>query len=162
MAITKQDQKHLELIDQQEPNALCLRAQISCVVAKGSKVLVSHTNDWLSGYNCSKIGCVRDMYQVPSGQRREICYGICAEQWCIALAAKDGISLKGATLYCTKHPCRICASLIAVAGIKRVVYQQGYPEVLPGFNILQSSGIIVEQSEPTIYKSKKVSKSHTI
>lgn len=156
------DQKFLEEIDKLEPKTHCLRAQIVCMIVKNGKVLVSHGNDWLPEYNCSRIGCVRDMFQVPSGQRREICYGICAEQWCIALAAKEGINIKGATLYCTKHPCRVCASMIAVAGIKRVVYQEGYPEVLPNFDILKSEGIIVEQCPNTKFKSPKVSKHHTI
>ncbi len=162
MAITPNDYNILQKIDQMEPCAHCLRAQIACMIVKNKKVLVARTNDWLPGYNCSKIGCVRDMYQVPSGHQREICYGICAEQWCIAEAARQGISVKGATLYCTKHPCRICASLIAVAGIKKVIYQEGYPEVLTNFDILKSSGIVVEQAPATEFKSKKVNKSHTV
>lgn len=162
MSITAKDFKYLEEIDKQEPAVHCLRAQIICTIVKNGKILVSHGNDWLYDYNCSKIGCVRDMYQVPSGHRREVCYGICAEQWCLALAAKQGISVKGATLYCTKHPCRVCAGMIAVAGIKRVVYQEGYPEVLPKFNILVDRGIIVEQAPATKFKSSKVSRSHTI
>ena len=162
MAITKQDYRFLQEIDQLEPKAHCLRAQIACLIVKNGKVLVKHTNDWMEKYPCSNIGCVRDMYQVPSGSRREICYGICAEQWALSLAAKAGTSVKGATLYCTKHPCRICSSMIAVAGIKRVVFQQGYPEVLPNFDILKSSGIKVEQGPNTEFKNPHLSKSHTI
>ncbi len=162
MSITAEDIKFLEEIDKQEPHTHCLRAQVVSMIVKNGKLLVSHGNDWLDDYNCSKIGCVRDMYQVPSGQRREICYGICAEQWCLALAAKKGISIEGATLYCTKHPCRVCAGMIAVAGIKRVVYQEGYPEALPNFNVLEDQGIVVEIAPSTVFKSPKVSKSHTI
>lgn len=162
MAITAEDIRFLEEIDKMEPGTHCLRAQIVCMIVKDGKLLISHGNDWLYNYNCSHIGCVRDMYQVPSGHRREICYGICAEQWCLAIAAQKGIAVEGATLYCTKHPCRVCASMITVAGIKRVVYQEGYPEVLPKFNILEDRGIIVEQAAPTVYKSAKISKSHTI
>ncbi len=162
MAITKKDYKFLEEIDRLEPKTHCLRAQIACLIEKNGKILVKHTNDWLPGYNCSKTGCVRDIFQVPSGTKREICYGICAEQWAITLAAKDGISIKGATLYCTKHPCRICASMIAVAGIKRVVYQEGYPDVLQNYDPLKKNGIIVEQGPNTNYKNPKLSKSVSI
>jgi len=162
MAITQRDYKFLQEIDRIEPQTHCLRAQIACLIVKNGKILVKHTNDWLHGYACSHIGCVRDMYEVPSGTQREICYGICAEQWAMSLAARDGISIKGATLYCTKHPCRICASMIAVSGIKRVVYQEGYPEVLPHFDILKTNGIIVEQGPNTQFKSKKISRSHTV
>lgn len=162
MAITKKDYRFLQEIDQLETKAHCLRAQIACMIVKDGKILVKHTNDWMKGYACSHIGCVRDMYQVPSGTRREICYGICAEQWALSLAAKEGIPVKGATLYCTKHPCRICSSMIAVSGIKRVVYQEGYPEVLPNFDILKTSRILVEQGPNTEFKDPKLSKSHTI
>jgi dCMP deaminase len=162
MPITSQDIKFLEEIDKLEPHTHCLRAQVVCMIVKDGKLLVAHGNDWLYDYNCSHIGCIRDMMQVPSGHRREICYGICAEQWCLALAANKGISVDGATLYCTKHPCRVCAGLIAVAGIKRVVYQEGYPEILPNFDILKDRGIIVEMAPTTTFKSPKVSKSHTI
>lgn len=162
MAINAKDFHFLEEIDKMEPKTHCLRAQIACMIVKGTKVLVAHNNDWLEEYNCSHIGCIRDMLQVPSGRQREICYGICAEQWCLALAAQKGISVEGATLYCTKHPCRICASMISVAGIKRVVYQEGYPEVLPHFDILKARGIVVEKAPTTKYKGKKISKSHTI
>jgi len=160
--LTKLDYRFLQEIDKLEPKTHCLRAQIACMIVRKGKILVKHTNDWLNEYNCTQIGCIRDMYQVPSGSRREICYGICAEQWCIAEAARKGISLKGATLYCTKHPCRICASLAAVAGIKRVIYQEGYPEVLPNFDILKSENIEVIAAPETEYKSKKISKSHTV
>lgn len=162
MSITKLDYKFLKHIDRLETKAHCLRAQIACLVAKKGKILVEYTNDWLQGYACSKKGCIRDMYEVPSGSRREICYGICAEQWVISLAAKNGISLKGATLYCTKHPCRICSSMIAVTGIRRVVYQEGYPEALPHFDILKTSGIIVEQGPNTEDKDPILSKGHSI
>jgi dCMP deaminase len=51
-----------------------------------------------------------------------------AEQNAIIQAAKLGISISGATLYCTHQPCVICAKMIINAGISRVVYEQGYPD----------------------------------
>lgn len=160
--ITQKDYQFLQKIDQLEPKAHCLRAQIACMIVKNGQILIQSTNDWLKGYPCGSIGCIRDIQKVPSGSKREICYGLCAEQWAISLAAKDGISLKGATLYCTKHPCRICASMIAVSGITRVVYQEGYPDVLPNFDILKTSDIEVEQGPNTEFKDEKRLKSHTV
>lgn len=162
MSITKKDYFFLQEIDKLETKAKCLRAQIACIIAKNGKILVKATNNWMKDYPCSNIGCIRNIMKVPSGSKREICYGLCAEQWAFCLAAKNGISVKGATLYCTKHPCRICSSMAAVAGIKRVVYQEGYPEVLPNFDVLKTSGIIVEQAPATEYKSQDISKNHTI
>jgi len=51
-----------------------------------------------------------------------------AEQNAITQASKLGISLEGATLYCTHQPCSMCSRIIINSGIKRVVYEQGYPD----------------------------------
>jgi dCMP deaminase len=145
MAITDEDKKFLREIDEIEPDARCLRAKIAACIVKDGKMIVKHANDWHPEYDCTRIGCIRNKMEIKSGHRREICYGICAEQWCLALAAKKGISVEGATMYCTKHPCRVCSSMIAESGIKRVVYQEGYPDVIPKFNIMLDRGLIVEQ-----------------
>ena len=162
MAITKKDIHFLETIDRMEPKALCLRANIAAMFVKNGKILIKHTNDWHKEANCKKIGCIRNRRHIRSGTHREICTGMCAEQWCLALAAKKGIRLDGATCYITKHPCRLCESMLAEAGIKRVVYQEGYPDVLPKFNLFKSRKIKVEKAPNTNFKSKKIPKGHTI
>lgn len=143
----KNDKKFLAIIDKMEPKAKCIRSKIAAMLVKNGKVLVKATNDWHKEANCLKIGCIRNIRRIPHGTRREICYGMCAEQWCLSLAAKKGIKTQGATCYVTKHPCRICESMLAEAGIKRVVYQEGYPDVLPKFNLFKSRGIKVEKAK---------------
>ncbi|MBT4970078.1 MAG: cell division protein DedD, partial [Bacteroidetes bacterium] len=44
----------------------------------------------------------------------------------ITQAAKLGISIKDATLYCKMTPCRTCAMLIINCGITRVVCEKKY------------------------------------
>lgn len=51
-----------------------------------------------------------------------------AEMAAITDAAKRGISLKGARLFCTTFPCHLCARHIISAGIKEVVYVEPYPK----------------------------------
>ena len=46
----------------------------------------------------------------------------------IIQAAKLGIAIDGATMYCTHQPCSICAKMIVNAGIIRVVYKHPYPD----------------------------------
>ncbi|MDD4326054.1 MAG: deaminase, partial [Candidatus Bathyarchaeota archaeon] len=41
-------------------------------------------------------------------------------------AARFGIPLEGATLFCKMTPCRTCAMMIINAGIKRVVCEKRY------------------------------------
>lgn len=162
MAITKRDIKFLELVDELEPKARCLRANVACAIVKAGKVLTTGTNDWHKEANCSKIGCIREIQKVKSGTKREICYGMCAEQWALAKAAKKGIKVDGATAYVTKHPCRVCESLLTESGIKRVVYQEGYPDALPNFDLFKQRGVKVEIGPDTIKKSTDIPKSHTI
>ncbi len=162
MAITKRDIKFLELVDALEPKARCIRANVACALVKGHKVLSTGTNDWHKEADCSKIGCIREKLKVESGTHRETCYGMCGEQWALAKAAKKGINVNGATAYVTKHPCRVCESLLAEAGIKRVVYQEGYPDILPKFNLFKQRGIKVEKGPNTDMKSKDIPKSLTI
>ena len=82
-----------------------------------------------TGYNgaaagvkdCLELGCLRDELKIPSGTRHEICRGIHAEQNAIIQASLHGVSLEGATLYCTHSPCILCAKMIVNARIKRFV-----------------------------------------
>jgi deoxycytidylate deaminase len=51
-----------------------------------------------------------------------------AEISAITDAARRGLSVQGATLYCTTFPCHICARHISASGINRVVYIEPYPK----------------------------------
>jgi deoxycytidylate deaminase len=51
-----------------------------------------------------------------------------AEMSAISDAARNGVPIKGATLYCTTFPCHLCAKHIVAAGIKRVVFIEPYPK----------------------------------
>ena len=74
---------------------------------------------------CRETGCLREKMDVPSGQRREICRGLHAEQNVIIQAAVHGLVVRGADIYCTNHPCvllrqnadqlRHCADLVRSA-----------------------------------------------
>lgn len=53
-----------------------------------------------------------------------------AEMAALMDAARTGVSVMGATLYCTTFPCHLCAKHIVAAGIRRVVYIEPYPKSL--------------------------------
>ncbi|MDD5095849.1 MAG: deaminase, partial [Dehalococcoidia bacterium] len=82
-----------------------------------------------TGYNgaaaglkdCLELGCLRDANAIPSGTRHEICRAIHAEQNCIIQASLHGVSLEGATIYCTHTPCILCAKMLVNARISRFV-----------------------------------------
>ena len=70
-----------------------------------------------------------------------------AEQNAIIQAAKLGVSIDGATLYCTHQPCSVCAKMIINAGIRRVVYQEGYPDSF-SLDIFEEAKVQLERFDP--------------
>ena len=107
-----------------------LRDAILKRYAKGTLGIVVFFNGAPAGIKtCREKGeCLRDKLGIASGTRMETCYAVHAEQNAIVQAAKLGVSIDGATLYCTHQPCSMCCKMIINSGIKRVVYQEGYPD----------------------------------
>lgn len=68
-----------------------------------------------------------------------------AEMSAISDAARIGISIKGATLFCTTFPCHVCAKHIVAAGVKKVVFLEPYPKSYA--KRLHSDSITFEKSE---------------
>ena len=67
-----------------------------------------------------------------------------AEANAIAQAAKYGISIDGATLYCKIEPCLDCTKLLISAGIKRVVCENRYQAAKEAREMLEEAGVNVE------------------
>lgn len=124
----------------------CLRRQVGAVIVKDKRLLTSGYNGAPRGLaHCAEVGCLRDAYHVPSGQRHELCRGMHAEQNAIVQAALHGVAIEGATLYCTHQPCSACTKMIINAGITRVVYQHSYPDPL-AIQLMDEAGIVCECS----------------
>lgn len=104
--------------------------QVGAIIVRDKRILTTGYNGAPQGIPSCKerAECVREIMGIPSGTRQEMCYAVHAEQNAIVQAAKLGLSLEGATLYCTHQPCSICTRLIINSGIKRVVYDEGYPD----------------------------------
>ena len=83
---------------------------------------------------------------VPAG---ETCYAVHAEQNAIVQAAKLGVSIDGATLYCTHQPCSMCCKMIINSGIKRVIYKEGYPDPFT-LELFAEAGVKLERYEDEI------------
>jgi len=119
----------------------CLRRQVGAVVVKDKNILATGYNGTPSGItHCSEVGCLRQKLGVPSGERHELCRGLHAEQNAIIQAAKHGTNIAESTLYTTHSPCIICSKMIINAGIRRIVYLEGYPDTLAE-EMLEESGI---------------------
>ena len=139
------DQYYIELAKDVATRSTCLRRQVGAVAVQGSFTVATGFNSAPKGCPpCAETGCLRQELGVPSGQRHEICRAVHAEQNVITTAANAGISLFGAKLYVTHSPCAICAKLIINAGIKEVVFAEGYQDELADI-FLKAAGVRVRQ-----------------
>lgn len=122
--------------------------QIGAVIVKNKRILTTGYNGAPSGVqSCKERGeCLRRKLNIASGTRAELCYAVHAEQNAIIQAAKLGVSIDGATLFCTHQPCVICAKMIINSGISRVVYENGYPDEF-SLDLFRRSGVTVEKFE---------------
>lgn len=104
--------------------------QVGAVIVKDKRILTTGYNGAPAGIkSCKDRGeCLRKKLNIPSGTRHEICYAVHAEQNAIIQAAKLGTSVQDATIYVTHQPCSICTKMIVNAGIKRVIFKEGYPD----------------------------------
>jgi len=125
------DEYFLDIARLVATRSTCLRRQVGAVLVKDKRILATGYNGPPSGLpHCLDVGCLREKMGIPSGERHELCRGLHAEQNAILQAAFHGISIKGATLYCTHHPCIICSKMLINAGISQIVYLEGYPDPL--------------------------------
>lgn len=128
----KWDKRFMEVASLISTWASCYQAdrKIGAVIVKNKRILTTGYNGAPAGIRtCVERGeCMRKKQGIASGTRHELCYAIHAEQNAIIQAARYGIDISGATLYCTHQPCVICAKMIINAGIVRVVYKEGYPD----------------------------------
>jgi dCMP deaminase len=138
------DTYFLDIVDLVSRRSTCLRRAVGAGLVRDKRILATGYNGAPSKLkHCLDIGCLREQLSVPSGERHELCRGLHAEQNAIIQAALHGVSAKDSTLYCTNHPCVICAKMIINAGISRIVIRDGYSDKLAA-DMLKEAGIIVE------------------
>lgn len=137
----------MELTEQVAKWSSCFKEdrQVGAVIVRNKRILTTGYNGAPEGVtSCKERGeCLRVKMGIQSGTRHELCYAVHAEQNAIIQAARLGVVLEGATLYCTHQPCVICAKIIINAGIKRVVYKEGYPDEF-AMHLLNKAGVLVE------------------
>ena len=131
----------MEITELVARRSTCLRRHVGAVIVKNKRMLATGYNGAPAGVtHCSETGCLRARLNVPSGERHELCRGIHAEQNAIIQAAFHGVSIQGASLYCTNQPCSICAKMIINAGISAVYYKDGYDDPM-SLEMLAEAGV---------------------
>jgi len=114
----------------------CTRKQVGAVIVKDGMIISD-------GYNGTPAGFDN---RCENGDGDTHWYVLHAEANAILKVAKSTNNCIDATLYLTLSPCRDCSKLIIQAGIKRVVYMQGYKDTT-GLDFLQTAGVEITQIE---------------
>lgn len=141
MARPTWDQYFIDITHLVSTRSTCLRRQVGALLVKNRNILATGYNGTPSGIrHCEETGCLRERLKVPSGERHELCRGLHAEQNAIIQAARHGVNIDGSTLYCTTMPCIICTKMLINAGIRRIVYDEGYADELAR-EMVEESGI---------------------
>jgi len=126
------DEYFLEIAQLVGKRSTCLRRKYGAVIVKDNIIVSTGYNGAARGEpNCIDTGlCVREQYNVPKGERYELCVAVHAEQ--NAIIAGDPVKMKGGTIYIAgqnsdgslacSEPCLLCRRMIKNAMIKRVVF----------------------------------------
>ena len=148
MARPTWDEYYMQMAELAATRSTCLRRNVGAVIVVDNHAVATGYNGAPKGVkHCAEIGgCLRQKLNIPSGQRHELCRALHAEQNAIVQAAKLGVSIDGATLYCTHQPCSMCCKMIINSGVKRVVYQEGYPDPFT-LELFGEAGVMLERYE---------------
>ena len=123
-----------------------IRKKVGCILVTPENLQIGSYNGQPSGWDnvCEDTHTTGDPHFKPSECLVTKNTVIHAELNVILHAARQGVSVKGSTIYISLSPCASCSAMIAQAGIKRVVYKEDYRDV-SGIALLKEHGIIVEQ-----------------
>lgn len=129
MARPELDEYFLKIVAVVGERSTCRRHHMGAIAVRDKHILSTGYNGAAAGLkDCLELGCLRDELGIPSGERHEICRAIHAEQNVIIQAALHGVSLGGATIYCTHTPCVLCAKMLVNARIVRFVSFREYSD----------------------------------
>ena len=122
------DEYFMEIAGTVAKRATCDRGRSGCVIVRDKQILVTGYVGSPRGLpHCDEVGHLMKKVNHEDGRVTQHCVRtVHAEQNAICQAARLGISLQGATLYCRMTPCRTCAMLIINCGIVRVVCERKY------------------------------------
>ncbi len=140
------DEYFIEVANTIAKRATCDRGRSGCVIARDKQILVTGYVGSPTGLpHCDEVGHLFKKVIHEDGKITNHCVRtVHAEQNAICQAAKMGISLNGATLYCRMTPCRTCAMLIINCGIKRVICERKYHAGIESEEMFKQADISIE------------------
>jgi len=148
------DEYFMEVANTIAKRATCDRGRSGCVIARNKQILVTgYVGSPIGLPHCDEVGHLFKQMTHGDGKVTNHCVRtVHAEQNAICQAAKLGIALEGATLYCRMTPCRTCAMLIINCGIVRVVCEHKYHSGEESETMFREAGILLDYVNDEVLK----------
>jgi len=139
------DKNFINIAQELAKASKCVSKQVGAVIVKDGRILSTGYNGTPAGFtNCSDHW--NGEYTSEHHEWSKT-YEIHAEMNAIIWAAREGISIKDATIHVTLEPCSECSKNIIATGIKRIVYAKPYEhthsEVISKF--IKDNGVSIEK-----------------
>lgn len=123
----------MQIAHQVGTRATCPRASVGCVLVREHRILTTGYNGAPRGVaHCAEVGCTLVNEHCLRATH--------AEANAVVQGALHGVSLQGATAYCTHQPCVGCSKLLISAGVTKIVYDEAYPDVFAS-QLLAEAGV---------------------
>jgi dCMP deaminase len=122
------DEYFINIMHAVSTRATCDRGRSGAVLVKNKRILsTGYVGSPIGLPHCDEIGHLMKTVYDKEGNASQHCVRTThAEMNAIAQAARFGIVVEGATIYCRMEPCLDCCKAIINAGIKRVVCEKMY------------------------------------
>ena len=123
------DEYFINLCREVGKRSTCGRGRSGAVITKDKRILATgYIGSPSNTPHCDDEGhLMMDEYDGQGNKTEHCVRTLHAEQNAIVQAARFGIPIEGATMYCKMEPCYVCAKMIINAGIKKVVSEFKYP-----------------------------------
>lgn len=151
------DDYFLEVANAISKRGTCNRGRSGCVIVKDNQILAAGYVASPRGFpHCDDVGHQIKKITHKDGTTTQHCVRtVHAEQNALIQAARNGVSVNEATVYCKMTPCRVCAMLIVNAGIKSVYCKRKYHAGKESEQIFKKAKIKIEYKFNETQKYKK-------
>lgn len=140
------DDIYMELAERIALKSHCVKMKVGAVLTKDTRIIsLGYNGPPAHTHNCDEEwpeeGC-------PRSVKGGCSLALHAEENAILYAAKNKVTIEGATLYLTLSPCLACARTVFTMGIKKVIYLHSYAEykghgIEEGLDFLSRFGVEV-------------------
>lgn len=140
----------------------CVMYNVGALIVKDNRVISMGYNGSPQGFtNCGDVNYKPPCFGGPTYDEEDKAkhhefsskFEVHAEMNAILFAAKTGMAIDGATIYCTLQPCHDCLKNICQVGIKRIVYLRDYPRSCYCDDVkmmIENAGLVIEKYEEPV------------